>query len=123
MPEVELTQDPPIDPKVEEAVKNEQPIPGLAKFWNEETKSYNQEDIQKSYLALQRKFSEEKNEEKADLTIEQDKPEDPKPDEAPTDPEVNPDKVVEDAGLNMDELRAEYAEKVFTWDLEHLCPT
>ena len=113
MPEVPLESSPAIDPKVEEAVKNEEPMPGLEKFWDKETKSYRQEDIQKSYVELQKKFSSKGEEEKPDLTIEQDKPEDPAPEqeEAPKDPEVNPEKVVEDAGLNMDELQAEYAEK------------
>jgi|14BtaG_2_1085337.scaffolds.fasta_scaffold02054_5 hypothetical protein len=111
MPEVPLESDPAIDPKVEDAVKNETPMPGLEKFWDEESKTYRQEDIQKSYVELQKKFSSKAPEggDKPDLSIDKGEPEDPKTEE-PKDPEVNPEQVVSDAGLDMDALNAEYAE-------------
>lgn len=110
MPEVPLESEPAIDPKVEEAVKAEEPMPGLSQFWDTEKKEYRNEDIQKSYLELRKKFSTKEPEgDKPDLSITQDEPEAPEG-EAPTEPEVNPDKVVSDAGLDMEALQAEYAE-------------
>ena len=108
MPEVPLENTPAIDPKVEEAVKNQEPMPGLEKFWDEDSKSYRNEDIQKSYLHLQKmQGSKDSDPDTPDLTIE--KPTEP---EAPTEePEVNAETVVSDAGLDMEALQQEYAEK------------